>query len=95
MVNKRTVEIHRLMPAMLYALMVGEEPTVRVPGWVALAHAGRFGNPSVAEVWAEHRVAVIAEATAHGFEPYELTDRPPQGPGFEAWHEAFLARHVY
>ena len=69
MVNRRTVEIHQLMPAMRYALVVGEEPTVRVPGWVALAHAGRFGNPSVAEVWAEHRAAVIAETATYGFAP--------------------------
>ena len=95
MVNRRTVERHRLMPAMRYALLVGEEPSVRVPGWLALAHTGRFGNPSVAEVWAEHRETVIAEASAHGFEPHALTNRTPQGPGFEAWHAAFLATHVY
>jgi hypothetical protein len=97
MVSKRTADEPQLprSPAMTYALMVGEEPTARVHGWVALAQAGLYGEPTVDAVWAEHRAAVIAEAAAYGFEPHALTGRTPRGAGVERWRKAFLAAHVY
>jgi hypothetical protein len=99
MVSKRTADEPRITrsPAMTYALMIGEEPTARVHGWVALAQAGLYGEPTVEAVWAQaqHRAAVIAEAAAHGFKPHALTGRTPRGAGVERWRKAFLAAHVY
>jgi hypothetical protein len=93
MLTKRTINEPRipLTPAMTFALMIGEWSTARLPGWVAL---GMHGEQTEADAWAQHRDALIAEAAGHHFEPYWLHERPPSGPGFEAWRAAFLATHA-
>jgi hypothetical protein len=97
MSSKRTVDEPRIprSPAMTFCLMTGAEPTARLHGWVALAHAGLYGEPTVEAVWSQHRTAVVAEAAAYGFEPYALTGRTPRGAGVARWRQAFLAAHVY
>lgn len=96
MLTKRTTDVPRipLSPAMTFCLMTGAEPTARLRGWVALAHAGLYGQPSVEAVWMQHRAAIVAEAAVYGFEPYALIDRTPRGAGFQRWREAFLATPV-
>jgi hypothetical protein len=84
-----------LTPAMVFVLMTGEPPAVRLRGWVTLAQAGTLGEPSVEDVWTQHREIVIAAAQAHDFGPYWLTKRTPTGPGYRRWRDAFLAEHRY
>jgi hypothetical protein len=64
MLTKHTTDAPRipLSPAMTFCLMTGAEPTARLRGWVALAHAGLYGQPSVEAVWLQHRAAIVAEA---------------------------------
>ena len=82
-------------PAWTYALLVGESAPSRLTGWVAQAQGGAYGEPTDTEVWAAHREALIAEAAAHGFEPYALTKTRPRGAAFDAWAKQFLAQHSY
>jgi hypothetical protein len=95
MLSKRAAPTIPRSPAMTYCLMTGEEPTAHVRGWVKLAHAGLYGEPTVEAVWRQHRTAVVAEAAAYGFEPYALTGRTPRGANFARWLNAFLSAHVY
>jgi hypothetical protein len=91
-----------LSVAWRYALLVGEPAPGRVPGWVTFHEDadrrpdGEWGWTRAGDaLWAQHRAALIAEATRHGFEPYWETSRPPAGPGFRAWRDQFLAANSY
>jgi hypothetical protein len=82
-------------PAWTYWLMTGAPAIDRLPGWVSAANEGRYGEPTVAAVWEQHRAALLDEAEAHGFEPAFETNRVPTGQAYEAWRSAFLAQHTY
>ena len=41
----------KLQPAMAYLLMAGEPADVRSCGWVAVAQAGQFGEPTPDVMW--------------------------------------------
>jgi hypothetical protein len=84
-----------LSPAMRYYLLVGAWAPGRVSGWVALAQAGLYGQPTPQDIWTTHADALIAEAAAAGFDPFAVTKRRPRGPAFEAWQRTFLALHTY
>ena len=84
-----------MTPAMTYCLMTGTSADCRIHGWVSLAQAGQFGEPTPDQAWAAHREALTAIARAHDFEPYFLHSRAPGGPGFRAWAQAFLSEHRY
>jgi hypothetical protein len=84
-----------LTPAMTFCLMTGRASDARIRGWVGLAQAGQFDEPTPDEAWAAHREALIAEAAAAGFEPYWVAQHPPAGAGFRRWRDAFLADRVY
>jgi len=81
--------------AWTYALLTGERPACRLVGWVQQAHEGQYGEPTAADVWAQHRDALIAEATDVGFEPYFVRNSAPAGPRFRAWRQRFLQDHRY
>jgi hypothetical protein len=66
-------------PAWTYGLLTGQDPHCRLPGWPAMFQQ-RLGEPDAAQVWAQHGEALIAEARAHGFEPFALTRQRPSGP---------------
>jgi hypothetical protein len=81
-------------PAWMYALLVGADPGVRLPGWPQM-YQQHMGEPDAAAVSAQYADALCALASQHDFEPYWLHDQPPTGPGFRRWCEAFLAEHRY
>jgi hypothetical protein len=84
-----------LTPAMTFLLMTGEPADVRLPGWARTSQAGTGDAPEPACVWWWHAGTLTAEARAHGFEAFWLTQRLPEGAGFDAWRAAFLATHRY
>jgi hypothetical protein len=84
-----------LTPAWRYALLTGEDPGVRLHGWVTQAQAGQYGEPTADDVWTQHREALIAEAHRHGFEPCRMTRKRPSGDGFTRWQAEFFAQHRY
>jgi hypothetical protein len=82
-------------PAWTFALLTGGDPGCRLTGWVTRAQAGRFGEPTAADIWAQHGDALTALAEENGFSPHYQTKRRPSGDGFERWRDAFLAKHTY
>jgi hypothetical protein len=90
-----------LKPAWVWALMVGQPPPCRLPGWVTFEQSAvrtpdGFDWTAPADVlWAQHRLALMAEGRAHHFVPYWHTKQAPTGRGFEEWRDRFLATHRY
>ena len=82
-------------PAMRYYLLAGEWAPGRIKGWVSLAQAGMFGQPTPEAVWTVHQHALVDEADRAGFRPFMLTKTKPRGPAFAQWQRAFLAEHSY
>jgi hypothetical protein len=90
----RAVVLTLPSPSWTYALLVGDSPGVRLPGWPAM-YQQHVGEPAAEQVWAQHQDALIALAAQHGFKSFWETRRPPTGPGFRAWREQFIAEHAY
>ena len=96
MLTKRTAVVDVLLePAMQFELMTGQDPHARLHGWVKLAQAGQYGNPTPAAVWRQHGRALQAEAARAGFEPYWPRKQRPRGPAVDAWIAAFIEQHRY
>ena len=95
--KRRTVSPSiELTPALHYLLMVGKWADARLHGWVALAQVPPSETDRhVRAAWADHGDALTTEARAYDFEPYQVTRRRPQGPGFDRWQHAFIAAHRY
>ena len=85
-------DVPALTPEMTYYLMTGKWATVvRLEGVWAAAQAGLWGNPSIEEVWAAHRRALIAEARRAGFVPAGPDGPSPTGRAFRRWAKRFLS----
>jgi hypothetical protein len=81
-------------PAWVFALLSGGDPGVRLRGWAQM-YQQHLGAPTAAMLWQQHREALIAEAAAHGFEPYMDSGKRPSGAGFEAWRKQWLEANCY
>jgi hypothetical protein len=86
-----------LSDAMHYQLMIGDLSGARLHGWVALweTNPQRDFETALAESWAEHGAALIAEAAAFGFEPWMVGRQRPTGDGVTRWRQQFIAQHRY
>ncbi len=80
-----------ISPDLTYELMTGEHADARLRGWVRAAQQ----DPPIAVAWDAHRHQLIAEAAAHGFQPFQSTKTRPSGAGFETWQAAFFKLYRY
>ena len=80
-----------LTDAMHFYLMTGQQPSVRLRGWVTVAQH-EFEGPFL---WSVHRDALVSEAQAAGIIPFWQSKRTPKGTAFLRWRREFLARHRY
>ena len=82
-------------PAVRFYLLTGRLPAGRIHGWVDLVEVGRFGQPTLEDIWHEHAESLIAQARSAGFEPFMLTERKPTGAAVRRWAARFVAEHRY
>jgi hypothetical protein len=83
-----------LPPATVFELVGGPDPSApRLDGcWEPLL-AGLWGEPSLDQVWHQHREALTDMAHAAGFAPYWPTKIRPRGKAFARWRAAFIQQH--
>ncbi len=84
-------------PALTLFLMLGTPTTTWLPGWVLveqflMVHAGDFEALRRA-AWPSLAARLIAEARAHGFEPWAKTGRRPRGHAVKAWIDQQVAKN--
>jgi hypothetical protein len=82
-------------PAIRFYLLLGQWPPQRCRGWVDLAQAGMFGQPTLEERWATHGELLTAEARQAGFEPAGIHGRLPTGEAVLRWADAFVDQYHY